>query len=323
MADHVTERVAIGIDIGGTAIKGGAVTSSGRVLAHLDAPTESGTGLDAVVEQVAAMVTSLVGMASLEPKRVAALGVGVPGLVDYQDGHVIDCANLPGWENKPVAKLLDARTGYSIVMENDANNAALAEARIGAGRGAESMVLITLGTGVGSGIVIDSVLWHGDAGTAGEVGHWIVQPGGRRCSCGQQGCLEVYASATATWRRVVEAVEAGESSALEAHVRSDQPLTSQDVVEAAKGGDAVAKRAWDESCRYLAIASINLQHALNPHCIVFGGGMSAAGDLLLSNVQGQCAEMMSKRLGALPDLRLAELGNDAGFIGAALNALGK
>lgn len=317
-----SERVAIGIDIGGTAIKGGAVTSSGRVLAQRETPTDNGHGLEPVVAQIAMMVTSLVDSLSADSLTAAGLGVGVPGLVDYRDGRVIDCANLPGWENVQVAKILDNRTGLGVAMENDANNAALAEARIGAGRGSESMVLLTLGTGVGSGIILGGSLWHGAGATAGEIGHTIVQPGGRRCTCGQQGCLEVYASASATARRVVEAIQTGAKSILGERVHRSEPLNSADVVEAAKAGDAVGRQAWDESCKYLAIAAINLQHTLNPDCIVLGGGMSAAGDFLLANVNRQCSEMMSSRLGSLPDIRLAGLGNDAGFIGAALNALG-
>lgn len=320
--EQATERIAIGIDLGGTAIKGGAVTSSGKVLAHRETPTDNGDGLEPVLAQISNMVSSLAEAVDTGREKIRALGVGVPGLVDYRDGRVIDCANLPGWENVPVAQMLDKRTGYHVSMENDANIAAVAEARIGAGRGSDSMVLLTLGTGVGSGIIINGMLWHGAGGTAGEIGHTIVQPGGRRCTCGQQGCLEVYASASATARRVVEAIQTGASSILAERVLSGLPLSSLEVVEAAKAGDTIGRQAWDESCKFLAIAAINLQHTLNPRCIVLGGGMSAAGDFLLANVKRQCAEMMSSRLGSLPDIRLAELGNDAGFIGAALNALG-
>ncbi len=320
--NNPSEKVAIGIDIGGTAIKGGAVTSSGDVLTQRESPTANGSGLDSVIAQIATMVSSMIESLGLESGHVVGLGVGVPGLVDYRDGRVIDCANLPGWENVQVAKLLGDRTGLRVSIENDANNAALAEAKIGAGRGSESMVLLTLGTGVGSGIVLGGSLWHGSDATAGELGHTIVQPGGRRCTCGQQGCLEVYASASATARRVVEAIQTGAKSVLSERVHRGEPLNSADVVEAAKAGDAEGRQAWDESCRYLSIAAINLQHTLNPACIVLGGGMSAAGEFLLANVNRQCEDMMSSRLASLPDIRLAQLGNDAGFIGAALNAFG-
>ncbi|MCB9853767.1 MAG: ROK family protein [Phycisphaerales bacterium] len=319
---HATsERAAIGIDIGGTAIKGGAVTSTGHVLAQRETPTDNHAGIESIIAQIALMVSSLQDEDAVKSREIVGLGVGVPGLVDYRDGRVINCANLPGWENVQIAKLLDDRTGLGVSMENDANNAALAEARIGAGRGSDSMALLTLGTGVGSGLIICGSLWHGAGATAGEIGHTIVQPGGRRCTCGQQGCLEVYASASATARRVVEAILTGAKSILSERVNSGHPLNSADVVEAAKAGDAVGRQAWDESCKYLAMAAINLQHTLDPKCIVLGGGMSAAGDFLLANVNRQCAEMMSSRLGTLPDIRLAKLGNDAGFIGAALNAL--
>ncbi|MCA9254551.1 MAG: ROK family protein [Phycisphaerales bacterium] len=307
--------------MGGTAIKGGALDASGRILAQRDTATCVDSGVQPIVDQIAIMVKSIVDVLEIDETRIVGLGVGLPGLVDYSDGRVINCANLPGWENVQVAKRIAEKTGVRVLMENDANNAALAEARLGAGNGEASMVMLTLGTGVGGGIVLNGALWRGADGTAGELGHSIVHPGGRRCACGQAGCLEVYASASATARTVVEAIEAGAASTLAERIRAGQAIGAADVVEAAKAGDEVARAAWDATCKYLAIAAINLQHGLNPQSVVLGGGMSAAGDFLLDNIKRQCAEIMSHRLGRQPDLRLAQLGNRAGFIGAALTAL--
>ena len=181
------------------------------------------------------------------------------------------------------------------------------------------MIMLTLGTGIGGGIIFGGKLWRGAFENAGEIGHTILVPAGRKCGCGQLGCLEAYASARATVSRALQRMDEGESSSLRTIRQSGADLTTEHIVEAMTNGDALATDVWRETCRYLAIACINLQHLMNPERIVLAGGMSKAGEALLSVGVEQIEQLASRSLGDPPELRLAELSNDAGFIGSALS----
>ncbi len=311
---------AIGIDVGGTAIKGGLVTKTGEVLRRETIPTESRRGPGQVVGRIAALVASQ--RQTPRGADVTAVGLGVPGIIRRREGVVVASPNLPGWENLPLARLVEAATGLKVLLENDANAAALGEFICGAGRGAGSMVMLTLGTGIGSGIILDGKLWRGADQCAAEIGHTIVSPDGRACGCGQRGCLEAYASATSTAERAKALIEAGQTSSLRAILERGDAITAEDVVRAAGTGDGLALRVWSETCRYLALACVSIQHTLNPDCIVLAGGMSDAGEELRRPVQQEIGRIHSKDFGVVPTVRIAALGNDAGFIGAALGAFG-
>jgi len=312
------DALAIGIDIGGTAIKAGIVSRAGRVISQLGVPTET-AGPAAVFDQIASILATLCDAADTTPDRLAGLGLGVPGIVDPRTGLVVHCANLKGWADLDVRKPIAERVGIgNIAVGNDANNAALAEALFGAAVGESPVVVLTLGTGIGSGIIIDGRVWYGSRGGAGEIGHTIVVDGGRTCGCGQRGCLEAYASANATAQRALERVQAGEASSLAEVIRAGKEVTSHAVVAAAAAGDSVAGAVWRETCRYLAIVAVNLQHTIDPVCIVLGGGMSAAGEILLNQVRDESTAMYQRHQTAPPQIRLARLGNNAGFIGAAM-----
>lgn len=313
----MTDGLAIGIDIGGTAIKAGILTSTGEVVSHYGVATDM-AGPEAVFDQIKMIVDTLCFAADTTPGELTGLGIGVPGIVDHRTGIVVHCANVAGWSDLDVATPVSKRVGHrKIVIGNDANNAALAEAHLGAARGDSPVVLLTLGTGVGSGIVVDGKVLHGARGGAGEIGHTLVVPNGRKCGCGQSGCLEAYASANATAQRALERVRAGELSSLADLVRDGQELTSASVVAAAAAGDELATKVWRETCRFLAMAAVNVQHTIDPVCIVLGGGMSAAGNQLLEIVQKESAVLYQRHQTEPPQIRLARLGNSAGFIGAA------
>lgn len=313
--------VAIGIDVGGTAIKGGIVSSSGKVLEKRSLTTEAESGLDHVLDRLGGMIQSLAQLARSMDGGLKGVGLGVPGIVRHADGVVLAAPNLSGWEGAPVAARVRAAAGLPVVVENDANAAALAENHCGAGVGAQSLVLLTLGTGIGSGLVLGGRLWRGTADGAGELGHMIVEIAGRPCTCGQRGCLETYASAYATARRARELIEKGEGSWLKQALDRGDRITSELVAEGVQRGDPVATRVWEESSRYLAMACINIQRTLAPERIVIAGGMSAAGDLLLDPIVRAVKHLNSTQLAPAPTLKIAALGNDAGFIGAALSAL--
>ncbi len=314
-----SQTAYIGLDIGGTAIKGGIVSPSGAIVARHADMTEAGEGPDAVIARVAEMVADLSAAAAGRGLRIASIGIGVPGLVSREPGIVHTSPNLPGWKDVNLVERLRQHANLRVTIDNDANNAALGELIAGAGRGVRDLVMLTLGTGVGSGLILGGRLWHGQTGHAGEIGHMIVQPEGRLCACGQRGCLEAYSSASGTARRAAERIEQGEPSVLKATLDAGEELDARHVADAAKAGDALAGGVWSETCRYLAIACINIQRILSPELIVFSGGMSESGDFLLHPIKEHMQRTASPSFRPLPSICIARLGNDAGFIGSALN----
>ncbi len=314
----MAKRCFVGIDLGGTNIKGGVVDEDQQVLCKVSIPTEAEQGPDHVIELMADLVERLIGEPGIGRDRVDAVGIGSPGSMSHTHGIVIKPPNLPGWENVPLRDRIKDMTHLPTTLENDANAAAYGEFWAGAGRDVQHMVMLTLGTGVGGGIVTDGRLMRGHFDNAAELGHWIVQPGGRPCGCGQRGCLEAYASAHYTAQRASEALQEGQASSLNDVLEAKGKITSKDVVQAATDGDDLARRILDETCNYLAIACVNIQHATNPELIVLAGGMIAAGEeVLLNPIRNKAAELTWKAADDLPEITFATLGNDAGLIGAA------
>lgn len=305
---------AIGVDVGGTRIKAGVVDEQGRVHARRTLDTQADRGPDAVLDRIAGLVGELSREAKSAP---AGVGIGVPGAVDAPRGIVRAPPNLPGWDEVFLGPRIAEMSRLPAFVDNDANAAALGEQRGGAGRGVSDMVMITLGTGVGGGIVLGGKLFRGWFGTAGELGHTIIEPGGRACGCGQRGCLEAYASAANIARQVVESIRAGEPSRCADALAQRGALDAKDVAAAAAAGDALAARIWDNACRYLAVACVNVQHMLNPRRIVLAGGLIAAGAQLLDPIRRHFQDMTWPAVDDKPEIRLAELGDDAGLVGAA------
>ena len=313
----MARRCFVGIDLGGTNIKGGVVDEHRTVLSKVSIPTEADRGPDHVIRRMADLVGLVIEEAGLAKPDIEAVGIGSPGSMSHTLGIIIKPPNLPGWENVPLRDRIKEMTAFPTTLENDANAAAWGEFWAGAGRGTRHMVMFTLGTGVGGGIIANGRLLRGHFDNAAELGHTIIQPGGRQCGCGQKGCLEAYASASYTARRATEAVEAGEASSLAEVLQTQGEITSEDVVNAATASDPLAVRIFDETCHYLAIACVNMQHATNPERIVLAGGMIAAGNALLQPIREKAAEMTWGAADDLPEILFASLGNDAGFIGAA------
>lgn len=307
----------VGLDLGGTNIKAGVVDSSGTLLVARSTPTLAAGGVEIVLERMAALVRDVIGDAQLSPDAISSVGVGAPGPISHRAGLIYSAPNLPGWTNVPLRERLGAMLGLPVTLENDANAAAYGEYIAGAARDARDMVLLTLGTGIGGGVVMGGALQRGAFDNAGEVGHMIVMPDGRPCPCGQRGCLERYASANAPAERVRDAVLAGESSALAHRIRAAASVDARDVIAAMDAGDELAARIWRETCRFLAIGIVNLQHLINPAVVVLGGGLINAGATLLDPVRTCFDELSWKIAPDAPKIVLASLGTDAGVIGAA------
>jgi glucokinase len=315
----MSQKAVIGIDLGGTNCRGALVTSEGVLSSVFRMPTRMEEGLEQFLDRLLAFCRELCVAAEKQGLKAEALGMGVPGII-APEGIVRVSPNLPPLNNAPLAALLHERLGLPITLGNDANIIALGEALFGAGRNFRSFITLTLGTGVGGGLVLDRRLWEGADGAAGEVGHMTVEPEGRLCVCGSRGCLEQYASATGIVRSVQEFLNAGEMSSLRGLSREE--LTSHQVAEAALRGDRVALAALDEAGRRLGQVLAGIANLLNLEGAVISGGASESLDLFRPALEGE----LSRRAFEIPALRMkvvsGELGDDAGILGAAALTLG-
>lgn len=306
--------VTCGIDIGGTKIAGAVVDEAGTILAE-STVTSPATDAAAMEAAVAALVTEL----SAE-HPVAAVGVGAAGYVDAERATVLFAPNI-AWRDEPLARELARITGLRVVVENDANAAAWGEFRYGAGHDVEHQLMVTVGTGVGGGVITDGRLQRGAFGVAAEIGHMLLVPGGELCGCGNHGCYEAYASGTALVR---QAREEARGSSLQAKGLLDRAggdidaITGPLITEAAKAGDRFAIERLEDLGHWLGLGLASLAAVLDPAVFVIGGGVSAAGDLLLEPARQSYLRQLSGR-GYRPEaeIRLARLGNRAGVIGAA------
>jgi glucokinase len=301
----------VGLDVGGTFLKGALVSGEGEVRARLHQPTARDSA-EALLSQLASATAQL--EAGSGP--AAGVGVGLPGIVNRRTGKLYRPPNLPAIDGIDAARELGRRTGRPSVAENDANAAALAEAWKGAGRDAVNVLLVTLGTGIGGGIVLGGRIWEGTSGYAGEVGHVQVDPGGVRCGCGSWGCVETYAGAPGWARRARQALERAPESRLHG-----MPLDPAAIVEAARAGDQVALGVVEETAAALGAAIGGALNVLNLDRVVLAGGVAAAGAFLLDRIVEQTRRRVFPHVFADCSFRLAELGGDAGVVGAARAAM--
>ena len=279
------DKLLVGIDLGGTNIKGAVVTQEGRVLNRSRCETLADEGPDAVIGRIAGLVEKLAEDAGLSTSDLLVVGIGAPGPLSTKTGTVIEAPNLPGWINVPLRDILQEHLGVKVFVENDANAAAWGEKWVGAGRDVSSLICLTLGTGIGGGIVIDGKLLHGVDDAAGELGHMTIVPDGPLCGCGNHGCLETLASAPATARRARESIKAGGESALTQMCGGDlSKITAEMVNKAADSGDELAAEVMRGTAEYLGIAIASLVNLLNPEMVVLSGGMIAAGELSLIHI---------------------------------------
>ncbi len=314
-------EVFVGIDLGGTNIKIGCFDSELRVICKTAEPTQADMGPEVVIARMARTVEKLLADSRLSLQQVTAAGVGTPGPAKYKDGVIIHSTNMPKFKNVPIRRMLGEKLGKTVVLENDANAACWGEYAVGAGKGVDDMVFFTLGTGIGGGIISNGKLLQGCGGNAAELGHIIIYPNGRRCNCGQRGCVEAYASANSTAKRAGEALAAGAKSSLKEVLEKKGEITCKDVYEHLAAGDTLAKQITDETAEALAMICINLLHTVEPQRIVFAGGMIAAGDLLLSRIRHYFKEHIWSLKAEPVEICFATLGEDAGIIGAAALAL--
>jgi glucokinase len=309
----------VGLDVGGTSMKGGVVDDRGQPLASVSLPTEAYKGQEHGLNRMVETMRAAVAAAGLTMDKIAAVGVATPGTMDIPAGIILDPPNLKPWQNVPVRDHIQNALKLPTAFQNDANAAAFGEYWAGAGRDAHSMVLFTLGTGVGGGIVIGDVVLEGEHSHGAELGHVrieLTQP--RQCGCGRWGCLEAYASATAVVKRTLEALaKKPTESPLSQLLSRQEEITARAVFDAAATGDALAAKIVEDTAFYLAVGAMNMMHTIDPNVVVFAGGMIAAGDGFLERIRWHVKQMAFPVPAKKTQIRYAELGTDAGFIGAA------
>ncbi|MCT2536532.1 ROK family glucokinase [Aquibacillus koreensis] len=307
----------LGIDLGGTTVKFAILTEEGELQQQWNIDTDISEEGNNIVPTILDSIKERFNLYGLSSEDFLGIGMGSPGSVDIENGTVIGAYNLNWRTLQPVKQQMEAALGIPFFLDNDANVAALGEQWKGAGDGNSNVVLITLGTGVGGGIVSEGNLVHGIS-AAGEVGHLNVDPTGYACTCGNVGCLETVASATGVVRLAKDFAEeyAGDSE-LKALIDDGQEVTAKTVFDQAKAEDPLAKIVVDKFYFYLGLASANIANILHPNTIVIGGGVSAAGEMLIKGVEAYFQKYAFPPIKTTTKIKLAELGNTAGVIGAA------
>lgn len=313
----MAEGFFVGVDLGGTNIKAGLCDDQGQVRSSLSVPTEVAKGRDQVVSNIVRAAEQAIERAGVDRKDVVGIGIGTPGPMSHRRGMVINPGNLPCMKDTPLRDIVTDRTGIRATLENDANAAAWGEFWAGAGKDVTDLVMFTLGTGVGGGVIIESRLLRGFYENGAELGHIIAIPDGRRCSCGQHGCVEAYSSAYFVARHAEELIAGGRESTLKAIVDQGEMLLAEHIVDAARAGDELAQYVWEMACKCLGLVIVTMQHVSNPQRVVLAGGMIAAGDFLLDPVRTYAKDLSWGLLDDNPEICFATLGNDAGLIGAA------
>lgn len=316
------DKKIIGIDLGGTTVKFGILTVDGEVQQKWSIETNILDEGSHIVPDIIASIKHRMELYGMTKDDFIGIGMGSPGSVDIEKGTVIGAYNLDWTTLQLVKEQIETALEIPFAIDNDANVAALGERWKGAGENDPDVIFMTLGTGVGGGIVAAGKLIHGTAGCAGEIGHVTVDPNGFECTCGKRGCLETVASATGVVRVARQMSEefAGDSE-LKAQIDDGQDVTSKDVFEFAEGGDTFALMVVDRVCYFLGLAVGNLGNTLNPSSVVIGGGVSAAGEFLRERVQKYFEEFTFPQVRESTKVKLAQLGNEAGMIGAASLAL--
>ena len=323
--DQAMRPCFVGVDLGGTNIKAGLVDDLGRPLAWLSVPTHVPKGPEDASLRMGKAVLQVVEKAGVNIADVARVGLGSPGTMDIASGMLLKPANLKGWENFPLRDRVSHHCGLPVTFANDADAAAYGEFWVGSGREFHSMVLFTLGTGIGAGIIIGDLCLSGEHSHGGECGHLIIDfsPDARMCGCGQRGHLEAYASATAVIKRTREALDASRRSSLADELKSGQSLTPLLVAMHAEKGDQLSLDIVMDTARFLGVGITNVMHTIDPSGILLGGAMTFGGNetrlgrAFLAEIRAEVKRRAYPVLAEKTLIDFADLGGDAGYIGAA------
>ena len=311
----------VGVDLGGTTLTAAVVdVNTGERVGRHRVPTEAKEGHDAVMARMADLVDAAIADAGMEKSSIGGVGVGVPGVLDLERGMTLFLPNLPGeWREVPLRDTLQEAAGLPVTLLNDVRSFTLGEKTFGAGRDVDTMVCFAIGTGIGGGIVIDGELHLGLGGTAGEVGHHVIDPFGPRCGCGSRGCLEAHASGPAIVAMGLKAVTQGRTTSIGERVSYDlNKVTPKVIAEAAYDGDAIAQEIYERAGFFIGIGVANLITIISPEMVVIGGGVAQAGEILFEPIIRTARETV--KVAPIDEVEIvpAELSTDAGLMGAAV-----
>ncbi len=313
----IKNMIAIGIDIGGTSIKGGTVNEKGKVFDYFHMDVVKDEKPEVTIKKIVQMINEFVNKYGYKKEDIVGIGCGVPGIIDSTNGIVTFSGNLK-WSNLPLKKMLEDSLGLPVKITNDANAAALAEAKFGSGSKYKSFIMVTLGTGIGSGIVIDGKLYEGNLGKGAEFGHSLLVMDGRECSCGRRGCLEAYASATALIKDTKAMMEVYKDSKMWEIAKKYDHVNARVAFEAARLGDKPAIEVVDNYVKYLSEGLINYFNTFRPEAVILSGGIAEEGEFLISKIRNYCQQHdYGIKLCPAVDILKSSVGYDSGKIGAA------
>jgi len=311
----------LAIDLGGTKIRTALISNKGKIMAKEYSLTLASEGLEAMMGRMLSGIDRLLSLKNLAPFQLHGMSIAAAGAIDSEKGLVTSSPNLPGWHDVPVRDIVRSKYKVDPFLINDASAAALGEHEFGAGKGVNNLIYLTVGTGIGGGIIIDGKLYCGVSGSAGEIGHMTIDVNGTRCNCGNTGCLEILASGTAMAKEATRRIKQGEGSSLTKIVEGKiENITAETVEFAARGGDYLALEVISKAATYLGVGMVNLANIFNPEMIIVGGGVAKMGELLLEParrvVQERAFKLPAKAVRIVP----AQLGDDSGLVGAAVFA---
>jgi len=313
------KKPVLAIDLGGTKIITAIISS--KVTAKEYQLTLAEEGPQSVIKRVLSMIDHLLSLRNLDPPQLDSISIAAAGAIDIEKGLVTLSPNLPGWRDIPLRDMVGEKYGVNTFLINDASAAALGEHYFGAGKGINNLVMLTVGTGIGGGIIINGKLYSGPSGSAGEIGHMTIDVNGPKCSCGNIGCLERLVSGTAVAEEAIRRLSQGEKSSLaEFGGGKIKSITAEKVSLAAQNGDSLALEVISKAATYLGIGLVNLVNIFNPEMIIIGGGLAKVGDLLLEPARRVVRERAFQLSARLVRIVPAQLGDDAAVLGAAIFA---
>jgi glucokinase len=320
-ATKKTELPVLAIDLGGTKIFAAIISNKGQVMAKERCLTLANEGPGVAINQILSAIDRLLSQRNIDLSQLDSISVGAAGAIDFDKGLVTSSPHLPGWHDVPLRDIVKGKYKVNTFLINDASAAALGEHHFGAGQGVDNLILLTVGTGIGGGIIINGRLYSGASGSAGEIGHMTIDVNGPRCDCGNNGCLEALVSGTAVAKEAIKRIRQGERSSLTEIVGGKiENITAEEVSIAAQAGDSLAAEVILKAATYLGVGIANLVNIFNPEMIIIGGGIAKMGDLLLNPARQVVRERAFQLSAQAVQIVSAQLGDDAGVLGAAVFA---
>ena len=309
----------LGLDLGGTKIEAAVVNKNGNILSAKRVLTLGEDGPEKVLKRMCTLVDEVVSKAQLNLDDISGIGMGVPGAVDHSKGKIYFLTNLPGWNDFPIKDFFQSKYNISVTLNNDANAAALAEHIFGSGVGVKHMIYLTVSTGIGGGLIVNGCLLNGAWGTAGEIGHMVLDVDGDECNCGNKGCWETISSGSAIAKRIIKRIKAGEKSIITELVPLDD-IRAEHVFSAREMGDIVSMEVTNRAIDFLGLGIANLVNVINPEKVIIGGGVAKVGDLLFTRVRKRVKKLAYGPASKV-EIQPAYLGAKTGVIGAATLAM--